>query len=84
MATFLTCLLISHSSLCVLCVQNFAGKAVDFLILLARRKPGEENTVTSSLNEITTDQLENRMVVREEVLLRPPQLLSTDGLLDSN
>jgi hypothetical protein len=45
-----------------------------------RRKP-----VTSSLNEISTDQLGkySRVVVGVEALLRPPPLLSTTGVNDT-
>jgi hypothetical protein len=34
--------------------------------------PRRKITVTSSLNEISTDQWENRLVVRGEALLCPP------------
>jgi hypothetical protein len=36
-------------------------------------------TVMSSLQEISTNQLGNRLVVRWEALLRPPPSLSTAG-----
>jgi hypothetical protein len=44
-----------------------------------------KKTVTSSLIEISTDQLGkySRVVVRVEALLRPPPILSTTGVNDT-
>ncbi len=49
--------------------------------MAARTKgtPGRRTTVTSSLNEISTNQLGTRVVVRGEALLSPPPPLSTAG-----
>jgi hypothetical protein len=44
-----------------------------------KETPRRRRTVTSSLNELSTDQLGNKKRVRREVLSRPPPPLSVAG-----